>query len=508
MKDNNTFCGSTLTRFNATVGTNGSLEVGNKPRSNIFYAEGFETAALEMINIALSSDKFEHSVDTLVYPICFNMRHSVELRLKKLWMDLEILSKFRFEKLQAYRLKKIDKNSTLDRTKILTFPDIKALQYHDISAIWTSISEYAPIIDDRFTPLINLISEFIQDIAEIDPTGQTFRYPADNDSKTHLLDTPLISINLLQVRFQNLKNALEFLNELADRMIYEYNLCREYNATDYKYKKNTRVSHTHKLSYFDIINIVYTMSKYINKAEPCHIAAKNDIKLKFNLSNNDYGKAVNIIHNDPLVNNLLNHPNHLKFLTEKDLYTLFNILNAHTPLSELYATNSDLGTLIDWSAQGLQSIFDSTVTQRENDALNDLLATFDNNKLAEIVALYLLQKDHLYYAVYLRLLNENIHELKSFDGDIDKAKGYINHYLEKTNLAQYIICSLYLFNFKELTHRVVTNHGIVKAQWYTNLTNGSYKSAYSEHAIYLRDTSLIENETSRANAFIAKIKLK
>ncbi|MBG0587301.1 hypothetical protein [Enterobacter kobei] len=508
MKDNNTFCGSKITRFNATVGTNGSLEVGNKPRSNIFYAEGFETAALEMINIALASQKFEHSVDTLVYPICFNMRHSVELRLKKLWMDLEILSKFTFEKLQAHRLNKIDKNPALDRTKVLTFPNIKALQYHDISAIWTSISEYSPIIDNRFTPLINLISDFIQDIAEIDPTGQTFRYPADNDSKTHLLDTPLISINILQVRFQNLKNALELLNELAERMIHEYSLCREYSVTAHKYKENTRVSHTHKLSYSDIINIVYSMSKYINEAEPCHIAAKNDIKLKFNLSNKDYGKAVSIIHNDPLVNNLLNHPNHLEFLTEKDLYELFNILNAHTPLSELYATNSDLGTLIDWSAQGLQAIFDTTVTQRENDALDNLLATFDNNKLAEIVALYLLQKDYLYYAVYLRLLKENILELESFNGDIDKTKEYINHYLEKTNLAQYIIYSLYLFNFKELTHGVVTTYGFAEAQWYTNLTNGRYKSAYSEHAIYLRDISLLKNKTSQSNAIVAKLKHK
>ncbi|WP_258989788.1 hypothetical protein [Scandinavium hiltneri] len=484
------------------------MEAGDNPRSNVFYAEGFEIAALEMIDISLKSEKYEHSVDTLVYPICFNMRHSVELRLKKLWMDLCTLSKLRIEKLKAYRQEKLDKDPSLDKTKTLTFPDIKALQYHDINAIWMNISEYAPIIDERFTSLTNLLAEFIQDISEIDPTGQTFRYPADNESKTHLLDTPLISIPILKIRFKNLKNALVLLNELAEQIISEYYSCREYNAEKNEYITGTRISHTNKLSYFDIINITYSMSKYLNSAEPCHVAAKDDIKMRFNLSNKDYGKAVNIIHNDSILNNLLNKTNQLKFLNVEDLYRLFDIINSHAPLTELYTAASDQGSLIDWSSQGLLAIFDSETTQRKIDALSDLLTAFDDNKLAEIVSLYLLQKSDLYYANYMRLLKTNLQELKSFNGEIEEKKDYVNHYLEKTNLAQYIITSLYLFNFKGVVHDIVTNHGISSVKWYVRLTNGKHRTAYSEHASFLMNIASVENETANANAFIDKLKRK
>lgn len=513
MRENNTFCRSTISRFNAAVGSNGSLEAGDKPRSNIFYAEGFEVAALEMIKIALHSNKIEHSIDTLVYPICFNMRHSIELRLKKLWADLTVLSKFRMVKLREYRNEKLNKNRNLDRAKVVTFPDIKALQYHDINEIWKSISEYAPVIDGRFQEIVYLLTPFIQDIADIDPTGQTFRYPSDNESKTHLLDTPLISIVILQERFSNLKNAMVFLDNLAEQLIREYSLCREYDAVKREYKKDSnreykRVSHTNKLSYFDIINITYAMSKYKDTPTPYYIEARNDIKREFNLSSNEYGKVVHIIHGDIVINNILNHPNELLYLTNEDIYTFFNIINLHTPLTEINTPRSDLGTLIDWSTSNLLEILNPDIAQRENDALNNLLETFNDNKLAEIVSLYLLQKDDLYYAQYMRLINENTQELKSFNGNIKKKKDYINHYLEKTNLAKYIITTLYLFNFKEEAHNIVTSHGISNAQWYVNLISGKYKSAYTEHAYFLYNIISIKNEIAQANSTIDKIRDK
>lgn len=513
MRDNNTFCSSTISRFNAAVGSNGSLEAGDKPRSNIFYAEGFEVAALEMIKIALNSNKTEHSIDTLVYPICFNMRHSIELRLKKLWTDLTVLSKFRMVKLREYRNEKLNENRNLDRAKVASFPDIKALQYHDINEIWKSISEYAPVIDDRFKEIICLLTPFILDIADIDPTGQTFRYPSDNESKTHLLDTPLISILILQARFSNLKNAMVFLDNLAEQLIREYSLCREYDAVKREYKKDSnnqykRISHTNKLSYFDIINIIYAMSKYKDTSTPCHIEARNDIRREFNLSSNDYGKVVHIIHSDIVINNILNHPNELLYLTNEDIQTFFNILNLHTPLTETNIPRPSLGTQIDWSTSNLLELLNPDIAQRENDALNNLLETFDDDKLAEIISLYLLQKNDLYYAQYMRLINENIQELKSFNGDVKKKKNLINHYLEKTNLAQYIITSLYFFNFKEEVHDIVTNHEISNAQWYVNLTSGKYKSAYDEHAYFLYNITSIKNEIDQANDVIEKIRDK
>ncbi|HDT4900448.1 TPA: hypothetical protein QHO58_002648, partial [Proteus mirabilis] len=313
MRKNNTFVRANPTKFNATTGRNGSFQDNDNPRSNIFYAIGFETAALEIINIALNSSN-NNDIDCLVYPICFNMRHAIELRLKKLWLDLEILSRFRWEALQEHRKTKLAQNSNLKKTEIAPFPKIKALQYHDIGVLWKNISEYAPVIDSRFKDIIDILSEFIQDIADIDPTGQTFRYPSDNESKTHLLETPLININILNFRFSNLRSGMNYLDELSNNLINEYSSLREFNIDKEQYKKDTRISHTKKLSYFNIIEITYNMSRFIEEGNYRSKSSKEYIKNNFNLSSNEYGKVINIIENDFFINNILNLENKLIYL--------------------------------------------------------------------------------------------------------------------------------------------------------------------------------------------------
>lgn len=57
--------------------------VGNNGNPNILtYAEGFSSAANHLIDICISSMGGEFPADIAVYPICFNMRHAIELYLK------------------------------------------------------------------------------------------------------------------------------------------------------------------------------------------------------------------------------------------------------------------------------------------------------------------------------------------------------------------------------------------------------------------------------------------
>ncbi|WP_342247873.1 hypothetical protein [Pseudomonas sp. OTU2001] len=69
---NSTFCSSEPTWANACVGNNGSP-------GYFEYSKGFSTAANLLIDQVLSR-KMDLEIDDLVYPVCFNMRHSVELR--------------------------------------------------------------------------------------------------------------------------------------------------------------------------------------------------------------------------------------------------------------------------------------------------------------------------------------------------------------------------------------------------------------------------------------------
>ncbi|VEI48875.1 Uncharacterised protein [Actinobacillus equuli] len=61
---------------------------------------------------------------------------------------------------------------------------------------------------------MDLLDKYVTDWGNIDPTGQTFRYPFSNESKRHLEDQNLISVLSLFIKskkhHENLKN-LEIL---------------------------------------------------------------------------------------------------------------------------------------------------------------------------------------------------------------------------------------------------------------------------------------------------------
>ena len=144
-KINSTFCAADPWWANACVGNNGDP-------SYVDYSQGFSTAANVLIDQVLAGEGIKLSVDTLIYPVCFNMRHSVELRLKGAIQEL------------------------------IEIAEIKALKIsfdltgsHDIGNIWSFFKEQSEKIDHRYTFINNLIHSTIHDIASIDATGQTFR---------------------------------------------------------------------------------------------------------------------------------------------------------------------------------------------------------------------------------------------------------------------------------------------------------------------------------------------
>ena len=70
MRKNLTFRGGEPFWANACVGENGMPNYYD-------YAKGFSEGANLLIRAALSNNGCEYPVDTFIYPICFNMRHSV-----------------------------------------------------------------------------------------------------------------------------------------------------------------------------------------------------------------------------------------------------------------------------------------------------------------------------------------------------------------------------------------------------------------------------------------------
>ena len=191
-QNNTTFIGGAPTWANACVGENGFPGYWE-------YAKGFSQAATILIDVVLRGRGLEHSVDEMVYPVCFNMRHSVELRLKGAISELTLIEKCRCRDLQ-----------------------FDFAGSHDIGNIWGFFAEKARAVDDRYEPIISRLDKRVIDIAEVDATGQTFRYPLDTESQKHLVDVSIINFVVLKESFAELEAALDDLHRLSRYLLDEY----------------------------------------------------------------------------------------------------------------------------------------------------------------------------------------------------------------------------------------------------------------------------------------------
>jgi hypothetical protein len=128
---NKTFCGSEPSWANACVGNNGAPDYKE-------YSKGFSRAAIVLIDKVLEEDSIDFHIDDFIYPICFNMRHSVELRLKHAIQILEQLAKYK------------GCSSKFDLSGS-----------HDIKNIWCHFKRKSEVFDIRYSEINNRIEPLI-----------------------------------------------------------------------------------------------------------------------------------------------------------------------------------------------------------------------------------------------------------------------------------------------------------------------------------------------------------
>lgn len=251
MKYNSTFRRSKPIWANACVGNNGTPTFIN-------YAKGFSSAANLLIDEVLKYRDLKHSVDDFIYPICFNMRHSVELRLKGTVEQLKALHKFKGIKL-----------------------DFDSAGSHHIGKIWDFVKLNSTQFDCRYSYFIDKLESYIQDIAEVDATGQTFRYPYDTEGEKHLIKESLINIFVLKQRFNELEKIFEKLNWFNDFLEDEYSL----------------KTFTKHLSRADLFHIADELPDRSTWATIDFYSIKQRLMQKYAISSREFSKAVNFIKN-------------------------------------------------------------------------------------------------------------------------------------------------------------------------------------------------------------------
>jgi ribosomal protein S15P/S13E len=247
------------------------------------YSEGFSTAANILLNQVISS-RGSGSVDILIYPICFNMRHSVELRLKGAIEEI----------LKLGTIKKLHLSFDLSGS-------------HDIGNIWSFFKNESVKLDKRYEKIIVPLNETINDISEIDATGQTFRYPIDSDSQKHLTDIGgLINCRILLNKFQELEKNLEILHYLNGFLLDEYRFG----------------TFTSKLSRVELMSLANRLPRRSLWGKNDFNEIKSNIRSEFNLTSNDLTKALNIIQANYELAHKISMKIELLGMTEKQLLVL------------------------------------------------------------------------------------------------------------------------------------------------------------------------------------------
>lgn len=248
--ENKTFMGGEPTWANACVGDNGAPGA-------IDYAEGFATAANALLDSAIADRGLGLPVDTLVYPVCFTMRHAIELFLKKAIDDLTVIG-------------------TLRGSAVPVFNKVAS---HDLGLIWSYVKTQAPTTDERLVNLVNALDEYVADVANIDATGQVFRYPSDLDNKKHLTSVGLINFVVLKRRFNQIQSLLGDLNRTMVDLIEEYRWG----------------TFTKNLSRLQLRKIAFELPARSKWVEAFFDQVKDHLKTKYKVSSNELSQAIKLI---------------------------------------------------------------------------------------------------------------------------------------------------------------------------------------------------------------------
>lgn len=185
---NKTFSGDNFD-YNACVGNNGHIDF-------ITYSDGYDS----MVKLGIEKiDSPIIPIDILVYPLIYSARHRIELFLK-------------------HQLIKID----YIKSKLLSNGNTKEIiRTHSISTLW-EMFKTVTAFEPRFEKPINELDEYINDFAEIDDTGEVFRYPLTAGGDKHLADIHVVNLLSFKNRYLELTSKLEDLDYHSSFLITEY----------------------------------------------------------------------------------------------------------------------------------------------------------------------------------------------------------------------------------------------------------------------------------------------
>lgn len=291
--------------YNACVGNNGIVDSKQ-------YYDGYIQSAIKLMETIFNCEEKEGSecqywIDTFIYPICFSIRHAIEILLKRISETIIMISTAR---------KRIEDLSEIE----------KNISHHGLKSIWNAMKSIAISNDERYSFLLEKIEPFILEIGEVDPTGQTFRYAYSTESVKHLIDVQIIKITRLYNNTRILQSDMKNLFDLNDTIYNEYCLG----------------TFTKNMSRHQLEKLARDLPKKENWVNELDSGLKNNLMSKYNISSNELSKSINIISNHYEISSYIGSEIPLR---ELDLECLFEFL-------DLWLRSDHVASMYNYSAIG------------------------------------------------------------------------------------------------------------------------------------------------------------
>lgn len=359
-------------------------------------------------------------VDTFIYPICFNMRHAIELFLKATAVSLEQLTKIRKS----------------------VIPPFDLAGSHDLENIWSYIKFHASSFDDRYVELVNELDKYVSDFAEVDATGQVFRYPFDLDNNKHLTSVSVISVVILKERWTVLERLLRNLNRLNDDLLTEYGWG----------------GFTSKLSRLQLARIAAMLPSRDRWSLPEFDQAKSAIRNEYNLSSNDFSRALKMIQSRREIASICAHVIPIPGLDADVLGKFFDIWLELHDLNEIVAPpdEDEFDQGLDFDAPDI----DEMVSYHEKSVQlrKELVQAISPAAFAAIRALFYFDRDENFSEIFERLLAQYQKASEKYPAAPEEFLNDARQLLEKTAGLTSILNSLNFLGQIDLVNAVADRY--------------------------------------------------
>ncbi|CAI87398.1 hypothetical protein [Pseudoalteromonas translucida] len=410
---NNTFKGlEGVSNLNACVGNNGFPDLPH-------YAQGFLDAAYTLGEL-VTLNNIEYSVDEFIYPIAFNLRHSVELWLMHFTQCLRGI-----RSADLYGI--CPKDGSRFR---LTQKHME--KTHNIVTLWEWWLINSQERDSRLVQINEQLKEYVEDISAIDPTGQTFRYPYSTEEEKHLVKTPIINIYNLTARIGEVRILLNELNHLLKELVGEYDLC----------------TYTKTLSRAEISLISKSIPPINRWKEQVFKEVKSEIKEIYKIGNAEFSTALDIIKSHRTFAHNIGINFDLKAATFEDLHVFLDAwLLYHPDIMKKRLENDyekPISSFVSGKDIDANELYEGMI--RRAKIVKEVYDKLGIAAQADFSTLFYLARYNNYCENYDWIYDRELNELTHAQNNKSDAVEFLKHVLEKPNYIQNLSNSLIILS--------------------------------------------------------------